>query len=289
MKNSNVFEKFTPTRIGALSLISLFGAGTASAQFSTGFETTSGYTSNATVIGVQDSAAPSGNVWTLYNGSATASTANPADGDLALTVTGTGSAAQGAVLNLGTAAPTSGQFTVQFDFAVSADISASSGLQSQVYFGGQNGPGQMSNTTIPYWFGFYYDNGALALNTHNDASAYVSRVNIGTYTDFSDLGEYITVSISIDPSTEKYTSVTLSGETSNADVTSIVLASNFGNIPTQNIKVGLPENYFSVVMGSNDTGSTYIYNLSVIPEPSAAALFLGLSASVMLFVRRRRA
>jgi hypothetical protein len=287
MENKRVLEAFTPTRIAVLFLLSLFGTGSAQADFSTGFETSSGYTSGASVLGVHDSAAEEGNTWTSLFGTAsqmTTSDANPADGDLALTVVAPGDAAQMAYLDLGSSAPTSDKFNVKFDLAISSDVSVDTGNQVQIYFGAENGSSYLSDATTPFWFSVIYNDGQLLLSTRSESGT-VFKTSIGDYTTFSDLGEYITFDITIDPSFNKYTSVSLSGTTSSADVTSTILAQNEGTIAS---KGGTPENIFSVVTGSNDTGTVYIDNLSVtsIPEPSALALFLGLSASAILYVRR---
>lgn len=276
------------TRAGTLALLAVLGAGAAQAQFFTGFEEASGYTTNGTAIGVHDNDVPTGNTWSQLFGSSsnvTSSTANPLTGEMSLQMVSPGSAAQNAYLNLGSSAPTSSAFNVHFGLAVGADISTGTGNQVQIYFGGNNGAADLFYSSVPFWFALMYDNGNLTLSTMNSATNAITMINIGAYTTFSNLGDYITFDITIDPTTDKFTSVILSGELGSADVTSIVAASYSGTIPS---KGGVPDNNISVVIGSNDSGTVYLDDLSItqVPEPSTWALLsvLGLSA---LIVRKK--
>lgn len=270
-------------------LLLLAGTAASRADFATGFETSSGYGTNTTVIGVQDVQAPIGNVWVRLFGSSandplvTSSTANPETGLQALQLNDTsGSDPLSASLNLGSAFDASSTFTVGFGMALSG-ISAGTGNQAQVYLG--------HNTTSPgvqpYWLSVFYNDGALTMYVNNSTGTSGTNITLGNYTDFSPLGEYVNFEFTIDPTTFQYTSVLLWGTTSGVvDKTAFVQSVNGGYAPHLQ---ATPESYLSFVTGSNDilvANFDDVY-VTTIPEPSAVALML-LGGTGLLLRRSRR-
>lgn len=279
--------------LGLSALLSVVAAGPVRAQMVTGFETSNGYTSGGNIIGTTDLS--SGTAWGTVNGGGgaatwTASDSDPASGLLAFNVVKSqNTAASGVQLNLGPAVSSvqSDPFTISFDLNVGADISSGTGNQAQVYYGPQTTPqNSLSNgSNVPYWVALRYNNGNLDFYTANLNGTGGTAVNLGSYTTYSALGDYITFDITIDPATLQYTSVLVSGTLSSADMTATVLASNSGFIPGH--VAGTPDNYFSVFLGLNDTGTVNFDNLSVaaVPEPGTWAM---LTFGLCLFVCFRK-
>ncbi len=276
-----------PKHILISTLLSLLGGTAASvASFDTGFETSSGYGTDTTVIGVHDTDAPAGANWNRLFGSSsvdsriTSSTANPQTGLQALRLDGNGTAALSASVNLSAALSMTNPVHIHFGMALD-NISAGTGNQAQVYFGA-------ATTTSSYWFSTYYTDGFLYLGVNTPSGDYNSGVNLGAYTDFSQLGEYITFDVTIDPTEFTYTSVVLTGTVSGAvDKTATVQAYNNGTLP--HLHDLSPDMYFSFVTGSNDTITADFDNVSVssVPEPATVA-FLFLTGAWLLLRKRRR-
>ncbi|PAW79906.1 MAG: hypothetical protein B9S32_00855 [Verrucomicrobia bacterium Tous-C9LFEB] len=247
-----------------------------------GFETSSGYGTNTTIVGVDDSTITGTAAWsntfntTALNGNLQTSTANPQSGSQALRLTNTATGALGASLQLGSAVDVTQPFNIHFGMALSG-ISANTGNQAQIYFGANSS--QVG--TLPYWFGLIYSDGklALALNSSNNSTA-AFYIEFGNYTEYANLGDYITFDFTINPSTSKFTNVLVSGELKTSNLTSSVQASaSGGTIPHL---TSTPDTYIVFASGGNDTITADFDNLqiSTIPEPSMIALvsfgFLGI-------------
>ena len=231
----------------------LFGANYTMADVLIGFEKSSGYEANTTIIGVTDTTIPGIKPWvgtfgsSSFNALLEISTANPQTGAQALRLTNnaTGTAI-GASLQLTSNVDVKKPFNIHFSLALS-QISEGTVNQAQVYFGAKGS--QIG--TFPYWFGIVYSNGSLslALNSSDNSTA-AFYIELGNYTDYANLGSYITFDIAIDPSTNKFTSVKLSGALKSADLTKYVLSSaSGGTIPHLN---SIPDTFFSLASGGND-------------------------------------
>lgn len=276
--------------VGLTSLFLLFAVSHVAADVSTGFETSSGYTTNDSILGVHDAAAAGSNAWTAITASGfvaptfLSSDAHPASGALSFQASrATASGAWGATLDLGTAAPTLNNFTIHFDLAVQG--AGTTGNQFQIYFG----PSNPTNSTgsAPYWLTLVFNNGALETRSAGAGGAGVVAVGLGNYIDYSPSGSYIGVDVAIDVTTMQYTSFVLTGATSGVqDKTSVVQASNGGYIPNKSL--GTPGNNFSLVIGGNDIGNYYLDNLQIgaVPEAGTDMLLL-LGSGVMILLTRR--
>lgn len=266
------------------------GIQSSSAAFITGFETSSGYGTNTTVIGVHDSSAPGTNAWERFaslpspDSRMVTSTANPQTGTQALRFINDGSGtALATTLQLGSSVNVANPFNIHFGMALN-NISAGTGNQAQVYFG-FNGS-QLG--VQPYWFSLIYNDGSLNLYLNNAANNNIIAVNLGLYTTYSALGSYISFDFAIDPATNKFTNVQITGTLTSANLTSTVLAAaGGGTIPHLS---ATPNTYFSFTSGGNDTITADFDNLQIttIPEPSTNALIMGSFAlGIMVLFRRR--
>lgn len=267
---------------GALSLALALGlSGAQAADAFSGFETTDGYTEDATYIGVND--AGLGGTWQMRTGSSssqfTSREYNNTSGDLSLQVTGNATATQVAFLDMDLPTLNDTVFNVSFDWAVGADISVGTSAQSTILFGADH----PFDANRPSWFQLRYSDDTVTLLTGNFDTSARDSVNLGVYTNYGALGDFISVDITIDGAAEKYTSVVLGG----IDVTHLVLASNGGNTLSFGEN---PLDFFTAYTGSNDSGSFYIDNVqvTVIPEPSTAAVLIGLGVLGMVGFSRRR-
>jgi len=260
------------------------------AAFITGFETSSGYGTNASVIGVYDTAAPSGNLWfntfslPANNPKMISSTANPQTGSQALRLTNDGtSGALGASIQLGTSVDVANPFNIHFAMALN-NISAGTGNQMQVYFGFANAQAGIES----YWMTLLYNNGDLFMQVNNSTNNGVDIIALGAYTTYSALGSYISFDLAIDPTSNKFTNVQLTGSLTSANLTSTVLASpSGGTIPHLS---ATPNTIFSFISGGNDTITADFDNLQItaVPEPSAVGLLVFGAAAVVLVQRRMR-
>lgn len=282
-------ERRSPIRFAlastAIAAISLLGAAPqARSQVLTSFENPANgtYTNGATVIGKTDTS--TGGAWSNFSGNSAdmySSNAHPLAGVLSVRLQDAdalGSLATGAHLQVPNASSLlTSPFTFSLSMAINS-VSAGTGSQVQIYFGQQLvGDGN-------HWLRAVYNDGNLQIVTGNGSID--SAVNVGAYTTYSPLGSYVTFNLTIDPSTHKYTSATISGTLSSADVTSTVLASNGGTIPWTS-SAGNPGTTLGLIIGSNDTAVVDFDVLSVVPEPSTAAL-LGLAALALGYTIRRR-
>lgn len=249
------------------------------------FETTDGaYVNGSTIAAKTDTSI--GAAWSSVTNVAS-STANVYDGALALRLTdASSSASSGATISWTNAdSLLLSPFTFQFSMAVGADVSTGTSRQVQVYLG------QASAGDFNHWAAVVYDDGILRLSTGTGVSGSDYGVNLGNYTTYSPLGSYVTFSITIDPTTHKYTNVSIDGTlTANpVDLTTTVLASNGGTIPWTSAS-GNPPNQMLIITGGNDTVTADFdaFSINAVPEPGTWALVVMALAS-LLFVSRRRA
>ncbi len=292
--------------IGAMKTLSLLGrtagcliacvaVGLISAHAaSSSFETTDGsYVNGASIQGKTDTSI--GSAWTNV-GNANSSTANVYDGSLAIRVTDTSTTNSSGATTAWTNADSLllSPFTFKFSMAVGADVSDGTGNQVQVYLG-QPVAGDANNWTKVVYDDSAVDgvrNGVLRISTGTGAANSDYGVNLGLYTAYSAFGEYVTISITIDPTTMKYTSVTVDGTlTANpVDLTTTVQASNGGTVPWTST-LGTPSDQMLIVTGGNDTG-TFDFDAfsitSAVPEPGTWAMVV-LAMILLPLLRRRRA
>lgn len=277
----------TVCRLVAVSFIafSIQAAPQARAAVITGFEASDGaYVNGSTIISVNDTTF--GAAWTSFGtgGTVTASNALPKSGSLSLHIDDSStSQATGAAINIANASSLFTQpFTFQFSLNIQS-VSTGTGSQVQIYFG-QNLVGDGN-----HWLRFVYNDGNLQVITGNGNANSDTAVNIGAYTTYSPLGSYIDISLSIDPTTHKYTNVSIAGTLLSADVTATVLASNGGTIPWTSAS-GNPLSHLNALIASNDTGIFDLDSIGVaaaIPEPSTSAALASLGVLGIVALRRR--
>lgn len=275
--------------------LACIGAGLVSVHAaSSSFEATDGAYVNGTSIQAKTDSSI-GSAWSNV-GNANSSTANVYDGTLAIRITDSSTSASSGATTAWTNADSLllSPFTFKFSMAVGADVSDGTGNQVQIYLG-QPVAGDANN-----WAKVTYDdstadsvaNGVLRLYTGTGAANSDYGVNLGNYTTYSALGQYVTFSITVDPNTHKYTNVTVDGTlTANpVDMTSTVLASNGGTIPWTST-LGTPSDQMLLVTGGNDTG-TFDFDAfsitSAVPEPGTGALLIGAMTLLPLLRRRLR-
>lgn len=267
--------------VGTVLALGLTGVFLPAATVVSGFDVANGaYTNGATVVGVQDTSL--GGTWAaLFSSATTASTsssAKPADGSLDIRIANSGSAT-GAQL---AAANVASLLTSPFALSLSFDVVSESGTGTGPQF--QFGSSTIGNGNN--WLQVNYNSaGNLALVTSNGAGSYLS-VTLGSYASFSNLGDYVTLSVTIDPTSHKYTGVTLSGTKQSLDLTSTVLASNGGMIPWNGTA---PSDYLSLYEGSSTTSTVDFdkFSITPVPEPGIVALVAGGLVAVSLGYRRK--
>ncbi|PAW78309.1 MAG: hypothetical protein B9S32_07190 [Verrucomicrobia bacterium Tous-C9LFEB] len=273
----------TVRRLTTILFLTLSLTVAARADFSTGFETTSGsYTAGSPVSGVHDTGLPGTASWSTLFGSTSAITVtnNPANvksGTQALHVVDADTSAYGVSYNLAGAVNYSSAFTLHFSLNVSSvglAPTATFGTPIQFYLGDNS----TSAGTKAYWTSGYVSSGGVlylyVASSTNGSS--VTGVNLGSYTTYSAYGQYVDFDITIDPTTHKYTNLTLTGAASGAvDKTSTLLGSSSGGeIPWLNNTLGTPSSTFVLAAGGGGASVFDIDNLSIsnVPEPTTIAL-----------------
>lgn len=267
------------------------------ADVAIGFESSSGYTSGSTIIGVDDSSVTGtktwSNIFSTDSNSMTVSSVNPYSGSSQAFRIADNSAttAYGTAVDLSSA---SSIFTSAFKFTVSMAVTntGTAGNVAQFYLG-YNG---VAGGSQRYWAGVTcsYD-GTLTLLTDSTSGTTASFYTMGNYTTFSNWGEYVTFELTIDPSTMTYTDVAISGTKSSANKTSGLNSAtyHYGEIPYLSGNAVLPALTYNLdlVAGTGSMGTVDFDNISIsnVPEPGAMGLVaLGMSALVARLAARRR-
>lgn len=260
-------------------------AASARANYSTGFETTDGYTSGGgTVISVTDSS--SGTAWQSVSGFSSGvatSTLSAQSGSMALRLNDsstTGGLA--ASLDLASAVNFSAPFTLQFSLSITSVTATSAGSGLGIWFGNVS-----NSNSAKEWTHLVYDSatGNLVLYVSNSAGNSSQAVTLGAYTSFATFGDYMTFSLTIDPTTHQYTNITLSGSLQTLDLTSTVAAVNNGTIPWVSTTAGDPGSNLWFSTGSAAALTAYIDNVSIVPEPGMSVLLVT-AVSFLLWARR---
>lgn len=257
------------------------------AQIFTGFEPGAGYTDGNSVTGVDDTGIAGSATWSTSptSNSAFSSSANPYAGTLSMRVlrTGTTSGASGASLNLASAgvdfSSTAWNFTISM--AVGSGYSSGTGNQAQIYLG-NNTFGSKQWLTLMFSEGHFYlygDNGS-----GTGTQAYTS---IAQYTTYADLGNYVTLSITVDPVAKTYLGGSIAGHKGSADFTSAIAGRA---LPWLSNTAGNPGSTFWVASGGNDIITVDYDNLTItnVPEPSVPLLLTTGLGAVALLRRRAR-
>lgn len=261
-----------------------------SAQILTGFETSNGYTSGASVIGVNDTGIPGSAAWTAVAGfSATtpiASSAHPQSGAMAWrlerTVSTTGAVASRVDLSGAGVNFASTPITLSFGLSIN-NFSAGTVNQFQIYFGDAD----INPAGGRYWSTIIFTDGSFHLYKASVDGTQNVGVNLGAYTTYSPLGSYITFSVSFNPVTKTYTDLSLSGSVSSASFASTIAGER---LPWRPNLAGEPGKFLTFVAGGNDIIQADIDNLSIstIPEPAQASLLVGGALAAFAALRRRR-
>lgn len=274
-------------RRAVLPVLTALAGSSVYAQYSTGFESPT-FTNGSTASGLDG--------WSTNYGTAgtkLVSTANPYSGSQHLRLTDSTTGAESIIKNVGAINVTQ-PFTVSFAFAVSG-VSDGTGAQAQILFGTTNSLVGSS----PYWFNVFYDdssadtlaNGSLFIGTNSASGLSVSNINLGAFTTYAPIGSYVSFSITIDPTTFKYTSVTITGATSGlVDKTSVVqTGGSLGTVPHLSTAASSVPTDFTVLTGGNDTLTLDFdaFSFSQVPEPSTYAALAGI-VSLGFVIRRRR-
>lgn len=214
--------------------------------FSTGFEEDAGdYVLNATLNGKIDRT--SGTKWSIpagWAGAGTVALLNPATGTRDWRIhDSTTSGAVGATLDAGPAVAgfiSTRPWTFRVSFSLVAMPASATENQFAIALGQAT-----ASATGKQWLRFLYSNGDLnlmvrAAGAAAGTSATQTPVTLGRYTDFAELGQYITLTLGVDPVGKRYTHVSLSGPKGSATRTAAVQAVSDGVIPWGNTTTGEP-------------------------------------------------
>lgn len=279
-----------------ITLLPLFAALTCSltltahADFSTGFETTSGaYTAPNPIAGVDDNGLPGTNAWAFFgsgsSSNVTITNVGAISGAQSLALANVGSSV-GATVNLTGAIDYTQKFTISFS------LNASSALGSAPFYFqlGNNNYG----TTQANWVRGYIGAGtSSSLYLFQDATVGGTSVNAGTKVSYDSSGSFAslansqtyTISLTIDPTAKVYTAASINGES----ILNSLLAVSNGEIPYINGNL-TTATYLFFVSGSGSTGSNIMvdnFSIANVPEPDSMALLLMSSVVFAVFLRRR--
>lgn len=296
----------------SLALVLLTCTPVAYADFSTGFETSSGaYTSGSTIIGVDDTGAPGTNTWTALFGSATTGSlvitnTNVQSGSQALQINDTTGSANAAFLNLtNTAVNYSSPFKIHFAMNILSLSTPTSNNQIQFYFG--------AATTDPgggaggrYWAEMLYNNGNLEFYKYNGTTTntvqvrtslalYAPTATLTTSGTFSNVvtstNGYVGFDITIDPVSKTYAGLQITNTAGVVtDLTSSVSGVTIPWSPGTTPVNGDPAYNLLFVTGSDDITTVNFDNVSVsnVPEPVAWALVVFSAVATIGYRCRRR-
>lgn len=273
--------------IGAISVPTI------QARLVTNFESPPYETGN-TIVDITDPSASK--QWEeLFSGSrseSTVSTVHPLSGTRHLRIVDSStSLARGVGINLGDGVFDTGSgaadITIAFAFSISADVSPDTENQVQFFFGTK------STDYTKNWFGLAYNNGNLYLRVNSSSGIASEWMNVSQYTAISNLGDYIKVEVVIDPESQKYKSVRFLGTLGDVDVTSVVQSSgSAGSIPHHAAALNDLPNWFSIVIGGNDTLTLDVDDISItqapIPEPANIAVLVAGVLFVCAVCRRNK-
>jgi regulation of enolase protein 1 (concanavalin A-like superfamily) len=217
----------------------------------TGFEPVAGYAEGEPVVGVDDPFIPGTATWKNFGSASStpslASTANPLSGTQAVRIDKTDTSnPAGITLDLsgvGLDFSASVPITLRFSLAISRYTSGTDN-QVQIYLG--------NNSTYPggsrYWTTVVFTNGEFQLWT-GTPTGNNTPVSLGNYTDYSELGDYVSFEITVNPATKTYTAVKVTGQKYSASFTSSLAGTTLPWRPVDQID---PGKYFQLVIGGND-------------------------------------
>lgn len=267
------------------------------AQVITGFETSNGYTLGSSIVGVDDSGIPGSAAWAAKAGFAgpapIISSANPQSGSSAIRIVrdaSAGASAIGTHVDLSAAGVAfSGAGTqpiaLSFSVAIGSGYSAGTGNQFQVYLGSST----INPTGDAYWTSIVFNEGSFQL-WRSPGSGNNTAFNLGSYTTYAPLGQYVTFNLVFDPVAKTYQSLSISGSSGAADLTSSVSGMI---LPWRPGLATDPAKFLSLVVGGNDLVTVDFDNLSIsnisnIPEPAHASAIFGAAIAAFALGRRRR-
>lgn len=320
-KGIGTSRKKKPMKARLLIPLTVLLVGTLStvrADFSTGFETSSGsYTAGSTIVGVDDNGAPGTNAWTALLGGGTLSSAmgitttSPQSGTQAFQINDTTNAqAYAAYLNLtNTVVNFTQPYKVSFGMNILSLGSPVSNNQIQFYLGASlTDPNGTSGGR--YWTELLYNNGKIELYKNatggtsstpivsTSLSLYAPTATLTTSGTFSNVvtntNGYVTFDITIDPVSKTYTGFQITSTTGAVtDLTSTVNGVTLPWVPnstSSGLVVGADPAYnLMFVTGTDDIATVNFDNVSIsnVPEPAAWAL-VALSALATFGYRCRR-
>lgn len=247
------------------------------------FESSHGYTSGSTIVGVDDTSVAGTTKWTnLLTTTASdmvISAGTGVGGSQSFRITdnysASSGAAYGAMFDLSSASSMfASPFRMTFSMAVSNP--GGSGNVAQVYLG-YNGTLAGSQR---YWTNVLMAvDGSLNLVTDSSSGNGITNFSLGNYSAYAAAGDYVTFDLTIDPTTKTYTNVAVSGSLSSVNFTSTLSASatnHYGEIPYLSGNTGLPALAYNLdlVAGGMSTGVVSFDNVSIssVPEPAAVGL-----------------